>query len=192
MADLFELTALEQWRSLQQGEISPTELTEHYLARIDRLDPGLGAFVTVTAQNARARARFIETQVPKTAPLWGLPFGDKDLQQRAGVPARLGSRLMLHNIPETSDLLVQALDTAGGVSLGKTATPEFGLPSYTEPVAGAPARNPWNPALGAGGSSGGAAVAVAARMLPFAPGSDGGGSVRIPAAACGLVGLKPS
>ena len=192
MADLFELTALEQWRSLQQGEISPTDLTEHYLARIDRLNPGLGAFVTVTADNARARARFVETEVPKTAPLWGLPFGDKDLQLRAGVPARLGSRLMRDNVPESSDLLVQALDTAGGVSLGKTNTPEFGLPSYTEPVAGPPARNPWNPGLGAGGSSGGAAVAVAARMLPFAPGSDGGGSVRIPAAACGLVGLKPS
>jgi amidase len=192
MADLYELTALEQWRSLQRGDISPTDLTEHYLARIDRLNPDHGAFVTVTADAARARARHVETSVPKTAPLWGLPFGDKDLQARAGVPARYGSRLMQDNVPETSDLLVQALDTAGGISLGKTNTPEFGLPSYTEPVAGQPARNPWNPALGAGGSSGGAAVAVAARMLSFAPGSDGGGSVRIPAAACGLVGLKPS
>jgi amidase len=192
MADLFELTALEQWRELQRGEMSPTELTEHYLARIERLNPDLGAFVTVTADAAVARARFVETEVPKTAPLWGLPFGDKDLQSRAGVPARFGSRLMQHNVSDTSDLLVQALDTAGGISLGKTATPEFGLPSYTEPVAGVPARNPWNPGFGAGGSSGGAAVAVAARMLPFAPGSDGGGSVRIPAAACGLVGLKPS
>jgi amidase len=87
---------------------------------------------------------------------------------------------------------VQALDAAGGVSLGKTSTPEFGLSSYTEGLAGPPARNPWNRELGAGGSSGGAAVAVAARLLPFAPGSDGGGSIRIPAAACGLVGLKPS
>jgi amidase len=192
MADLFELTALEQWRSLQRGDISPTDLTEHYLARIDRLNPGLGAFVTVTAEAALARARHVETAVPKTAPLWGLPFGDKDLQLRAGVPARLGSRLMQHNVPVTSDQLVQALDTAGGISLGKTTTPEFGLPSYTEPIVGPAARNPWNPEFGAGGSSGGAAVAVAARMLPFAPGSDGGGSVRIPAAACGLVGLKPS
>jgi amidase len=192
MADLHELTALEQWRSLQRGDISPTDLTEHYLGRIDGLNPDLGAFVTVTADAARARARHVETDVPKTAPLWGLPFGDKDLQARAGVPARYGSRLMTDNVPAASDLLVQALDTAGGVSLGKTSTPEFGLPSYTEPVAGPAARNPWNPALGAGGSSGGAAVAVAARMLPFAPGSDGGGSVRIPAAACGLVGVKPS
>jgi amidase len=192
MADLFELTALEQWRSLQRGDISPTDLTEHYLARIDRLNPTLGAFATVTAEAALARARQVETRVPKTAPLWGLPFGDKDLQARAGVAAKLGSRLMSDNVPQTSDLLVEALDTAGGISLGKTATPEFGLPSYTEPAAGPIARNPWNREFGAGGSSGGAAVAVAARMLPFAPGSDGGGSVRIPAAACGLVGVKPS
>lgn len=192
MADLFELTALDQWRALQRAEISPTELTEHYLDRIDRLDDGLGAFVTVTRDAALARARLVESTVPKTAPLWGLPFADKDLQQRAGVPARFGSRLMRDNVPDASDRLVEALDTAGGISLGKTSTPEFGLPSYTETLAGPPARNPWDRTLGAGGSSGGAAVAVAARLLPFAPGSDGGGSVRIPAAACGLVGVKPS
>jgi len=187
-----ELTALEQWQALQNRELSPTELTEHYLARIDTLNPSLGAFVTVTADAALARARQIEAGVPRTAPLWGLPFGDKDLQLRAGVPARFGSRLFVDFVPEESDDLVQALDAAGGVSLGKTNTPEFGLPSYTESLAAAPARNPWNPSFGAGGSSGGAAVAVAARLLPFAPGSDGGGSIRIPAAACGLVGLKPS
>jgi amidase len=95
-------------------------------------------------------------------------------------------------IPEASDDIVRVLDDAGSVSLGKTTTPEFGLPSYTESLVAAPARNPLDVSLGAGGSSGGAAVAVAAGLLPFAPGSDGGGSVRIPAAACGLVGLKPS
>jgi amidase len=99
---------------------------------------------------------------------------------------------MRGHIPEVSDDLVRVLDDAGSVSLGKTSTPEFGLPSYTESLVAAPARNPWDVSLGAGGSSGGAAVAVAAGLLPFAPGSDGGGSVRIPAAACGLVGLKPS
>ena len=192
MPELHELTALEQWQALQRGEVRPIELTEHYLARIEAFNPSLGAFVTVTADAALERARHVELHVPRTAPLWGLPFGDKDLQLRAGVPARFGSRLMADFVPEESDELVQALDSAGGVSLGKTNTPEFGLPSYTESLAAPPARNPWNPALGAGGSSGGAAVAVAARMLPFAPGSDGGGSVRIPAAACGLVGVKPS
>jgi amidase len=95
-------------------------------------------------------------------------------------------------VPETSDEIVETLDAAGAISLGKTNAPEFGLPAYTESLAAPPARNPWNPELGAGGSSGGAAVAVASGMLPFAPGSDGGGSIRIPAAACGLVGLKPS
>jgi amidase len=186
------LSALDQWQSLQRGEISPVELTEHYLARIEAQNPSLGAFVTITAEAALQRARHVQDNVPRTVPLWGLPSGDKDLQLRAGVPARFGSRLMAHFVPDASDELVQALDDAGAVSLGKTNTPEFGLPSYTESLSAPPARNPWNPLLGAGGSSGGAAVAVAARLLPFAPGSDGGGSIRIPAAACGLVGLKPS
>ncbi|TFD08355.1 amidase [Cryobacterium sp. TMT1-2-2] len=192
MADPHELTALEQWQALQSREISPSELTEHYLGRIEKFNPALGAFVTVTADAARARARFVEERMPRTAPLWGLPFADKDLHLRAGVHAGFGSRLFDGYVPDQSDDLVQALDDAGGVSLGKTNTPEFGLASYTESLAAPPARTPWNLALGAGGSSGGAAVAVAARLLPFAPGSDGGGSIRIPAAACGLVGLKPS
>lgn len=192
MADPHELTALEQWQALQNREISPSELTEHYLARIEKINPMVGAFVTVTADAARARARYVEERIPRTAPLWGLPFADKDLHLRAGVSAGFGSRLFADYVPEESDDLVQALDDAGGVSLGKTNTPEFGLASYTESLAAPPARTPWNLALGAGGSSGGAAVAVAARLLPFAPGSDGGGSIRIPAAACGLVGLKPS
>jgi amidase len=130
--------------------------------------------------------------VPRTAPLWGLPFGDKDLVNRAGVPTGFGSRLMDGFVPDASDELVDVLDAAGGVSLGKTNAPEFGLPSYTESLVAPPARNPWDVSLGAGGSSGGAAAAVAAGLVPFAPGSDGGGSVRIPAAACGLVGIKPS
>lgn len=192
MAELHELTAQEQWQALQRGETSPAELTEHYLGRIERLNPELGAFVTVTADAARERARTVQRSVPRTAPLWGLPFGDKDLWLRAGVHAGFGSRLFAGFVPETSDEIVETLDAAGGVSLGKTNTPEFGLPAYTESLAAAPARNPWDPTLGSGGSSGGAAVAVASGMLPFAPGSDGGGSIRIPAAACGLVGLKPT
>ncbi|TAM67539.1 MAG: amidase [Microbacteriaceae bacterium] len=192
MAELHDLTALEQWQELQKGTLSPIELTEHYLARIERLNPELGAFVTVTADAARARAAQVAASVPTSAPLWGLPSGDKDLWLRAGVPAGFGSRLMAGYVPDTTDEIVQTLDAAGVISLGKTNAPEFGLPSYTESLAAPPARNPWNPALGAGGSSGGAAVAVSSGMLPFAPGSDGGGSVRIPAAACGLVGVKPS
>lgn len=192
MADLHELTALALWQELQSGRVSPRELAAHYLDRIERLNPELGAFVTVTRERALERADEVAERVPKTAPLWGLPSGDKDLWMRAGVPTGFGSRAMAGFVPDTSDEIVETLDAAGAVSLGKTNAPEFGLPAYTESLAAPPARNPWNPELGAGGSSGGAAVAVAAGMLPFAPASDGGGSIRIPAAACGLVGLKPS
>lgn len=192
MPELHHLTAQEQWASLQRGDVTPTELTDHYLDRIARLDPDLGAFVTVTADAARARARDIGTSVPRSAPLWGLPSADKDLVQRKGVRSTFGSRLLADFVPDVSDDLVTVLDGAGAISLGKTNTPEFGLSCYTENRVAPPARNPYDLALGAGGSSGGAAVAVAAGLLPFAPGSDGGGSIRIPAAACGLVGLKPS
>lgn len=191
-AGLHESTALELHQLLQRGEVSPSELAAHFLERIDRLGPAVGAFAHVDAERALDRARLVEREVPKTAPLWGMPLADKDLQQRAGVPARFGSRAFADFVPAESDALVRAVDRAGAVSLGKTATPEFGMPSYTEGLAFEPARDPWDLALGAGGSSGGAAAAVAAGLLPFAPGSDGGGSIRIPAASCGLVGLKPS
>lgn len=191
MFELHHLTATEQLDWLRRGEVSPLELAEHYLARIARLNPELGAFAEVTAEAARLRAVEV-TESTRALPIWGLPFADKDLVARAGVPTRYGSRARADFVPEASDELAVVLDAAGGVSLGKTSAPEFGFPSYTEPVAGPVARNPYDAALGAGGSSGGAAVAVAAGLLPFAPGSDGGGSVRIPAAATGLVGLKPS
>jgi len=199
VAELHDLTALEQLEQLRRGEVSPLDLVKHYLSRIERLDgtsdnggpDGLGAFVEVTASAARERAAALLEQ-PRALALWGLPLADKDLIDRAGVPSRYGSRAFADHVPDTSDELVETLDAAGAISLGKTSTPEFGMPSYTEPLAGRPARNPYDPALGAGGSSGGAAVAVAAGLLPVAPGSDGGGSVRIPAAATGLVGLKPS
>ncbi|MRG61739.1 amidase [Agromyces sp. CFH 90414] len=192
LADLHEYTALELHQLLQRGEVSPTEATAHFLARIERLGPVVGAFAHVDADRALERARRVEREVPKAAPLWGMPLADKDLHRRAGVPARFGSRAFAEFVPDESDDLVRDVDRAGAVSLGKTATPEFGLPSYTEGLAFEPARTPWDLSRGAGGSSGGAAAAVAAGLLPFAPGSDGGGSVRIPAASCGLVGVKPS
>lgn len=192
MSELHEYTALELHQLLQRREVSPVELARHYLDRIERLDSAVGAFATVTPHAALERARHVEEHVPTAAPLWGLPLADKDLHRRAGVRARFGSRAFADFVPDDSDELVRAVDDAGAVSLGKTATPEFGLPSYTEGLVGPPTRNPWDLALGAGGSSGGAAAAVAVGMLPFAPGTDGGGSIRIPAAACGLVGVKPS
>jgi len=193
MAQPHELTALEQFRLLKSGELGVVELTEHYLERVDRLNPIVGAFSTVTESAALQRAARLQLRPDRSGTLWGLPFGDKDLVRRRGVRTAFGSRLFADFVPDVSDEMADVLDEAGAVSLGKTATPEFGLPSYTENLADVrPTRNPYDLSLGPGGSSGGAAVAVAAGLLPFAPGSDGGGSIRIPAAACGLIGLKPS
>jgi len=189
--ELHHLTAVEQLDWLRRGEVTARELVEHYLARIERLDPELGAFAVVDADAALRRAEEVAS-LPHALALWGLPLADKALVARAGRVTDYGSRAFAGVIPEESDELATVLDDAGSVSLGATAAPEFGFPSYTEPLAGRPARNPYDLALGAGGSSGGAAVAVAAGLLPVAPGSDGGGSIRIPAAATGLVGLKPS
>ncbi|QEO10400.1 amidase [Protaetiibacter larvae] len=191
MFELHHLSAVEQLDGLRRGEFTPRELAEHYLARIERLDPALGAFAVVDADAALARADAVASS-PRAAALWGLPIADKNLVARAGRVATFGSRAFAGFVPETSDELATVLDRAEAVSLGATSAPEFGFPSYTEPLAGRPARNPYALGLGAGGSSGGAAVAVAAGLLPVAPGSDGGGSIRIPAAATGLVGLKPS
>jgi amidase len=185
-------SALELWAQLQRDQISPVELTDIVIDRAERLDPELGAFAHIAPDAARERARHVQDSQPKTDRLWGLPLADKDLTARAGMPIAWGSRVFPGTVSQRSDEIADVLDAAGAVSIGKTATPEFGLYGYTEPFDRAPARNPWDLTLGAGGSSGGAAAAVAAGILPFAPGSDGGGSIRIPAAACGLVGIKPS
>jgi len=195
MAELHDLTAIEQLAALRSREIGPLELTQHYLDRIARLDHRVGAFVEVTSDAALQRAAALAAQAESGSPvgaLWGLPFGDKDLVPRAGVPTRFGSRLHRDFVPDATGDQAAVIDEAGGVSLGKTNTPEFGLTGYTETQVAPPARDPWNPVNGAGGSSGGAAAAVAAGLLPLAPGSDGGGSIRIPAATVGIVGIKPS
>ena len=192
MLELHHLSAVEQLDLLRRGDLTPVELTEHYLGRIERLDGELGAFITVTADAALESARRVQADVPHAAALWGMPLGLKDLWATAGVRTTYGSRAFEQFVPDVSDEIATTLEGAGSVSLGKTATPEFGLASYTESLVSAPTRTPWDLSLGAGGSSGGAAVAVSAGLLPFAPASDGGGSIRIPAAATGLVGLKPS
>lgn len=191
MFELHHLTAQEQWDWLQRGDVSPTELADHYLLRIAAHEQ-LGAFSRLNWDAALVRAAHVEDSVPRSRPLWGLPLAEKELSRRRGFPASGGSRLRAGELAGNSDDLVLALDTAGSVSLGATTAPEFGLTGYTEPAGRMAARNPWELSLGAGGSSGGAAVAVAAGLLPFAPASDGGGSIRIPAASTGLVGLKPS
>jgi amidase len=195
MAELHDLTALEQAAAVRARRVSPVELVEHYLGRIDRRGAELGAFVTVTADDALARAAQAEEQVAKSdpatlPPLHGVPTAIKDLNLTAGVRTTLGSTLFADFVPPVDDNVVTLLRRAGTISLGKTNTPEFGLPCYTENAIAPPARTPWDPARSAGGSSGGAGAAVAAGLVPFAQGSDGGGSVRIPASVCGLFGIK--
>lgn len=190
MTELHELSLVELAQMLQGDAVGPLEVTRHYLARI-AAHADLGAFAEVTADAALERARQLSRATAR-GPLHGVPHADKDLVARAGVPTRYGSRSRADHVPSESDPLAVALDAAGAVNVGKTSTSEFGLTGYTEPLAGTPARDPWNPANGAGGSSGGAAVAVSAGLLPAAVGSDGGGSIRIPAATVGIVGLKPS
>lgn len=191
---LHDRTALDLRDGLRAGDLDPVAVADHFLARAAASD--LGAFATITPEAARARASALASDGPVAgAVLWGLPLADKDLGDRAGVPTGFGSRAWAGEhryVPEVSGDVARVLDAAGAVSLGKTAAPELGFPATTEPLTGPPARNPWDPGRSAGGSSGGAAVAVAAGLLPVAPGSDGGGSIRIPAAACGLVGLKPT
>jgi amidase len=195
MAELHDLTALEQAGAVRRREVSAVDLVEHCAARIAALDPQVGAFVTVTVEAAREQARAADAAVAageELPPLHGVPTGVKDLNLTEGVPTQLGSRAYAGFVPPLSDVTVERLRAAGTVSLGKTNTPEFGLPCYTETDVARPARTPWDLSRSAGGSSGGAAAAVAAGLVPFAQGSDGGGSIRIPASVCGLYGLKPA
>jgi amidase len=188
VTELHDLSALEQGAAVRRRETSSAELVDHYLARIDRLSDELGAFVTVTGDAARASA----ATVTGDGPLAGVPTAIKDLNMTAGVPTMFGSALMRDFVPDVSDEVVLRIERAGLVSLGKTNTPEFGSPCYTEPDVAPPAVTPYDTSRMAGGSSGGAAAAVAGGLVPVAQGSDGGGSIRIPASCCGLVGFKPT
>jgi amidase len=195
VTQLHDLTALEQAAAVRSGEVSPTQLVEHALARIEALDPGLGAFITVTPDRALAAAADAEARLRAGGdlpPLLGVPTAIKDLNNTAGVRTTFGSVATADFVPDVDDAVVTKLAAAGTISLGKTNTPEFGFPCYTDNELAGPARCPWDRTLLAGGSSGGAAVAVAAGMIPFAQGSDGGGSIRIPASINGLFGVKPS
>ncbi|MFJ9916193.1 amidase [Actinacidiphila glaucinigra] len=201
MAELHDLTALEQGKAIRAGEVSPTELAEHYLDRVDRHNDTLGAFITVTPAIARKQAADAESEAlaarrddrrPRLSPLHGVPVPVKDLNFVAGVRCTLGSQAYADHVPDVDDHVAAKLRAAGTVLLGKTNTPEFGLPCYTENRLAPPARTPWDLERSAGGSSGGAAAAVAGGLAPLAQGSDGGGSIRIPSSVCGLFGIKPS
>ena len=195
------MTAIEQAAAIRDGELSPVEITDHYLDRIERLNGQTGAFYTVTADLAREQATIAEklaADCRRTGdqatlpPLAGVPIPIKDLNMVAGVRMTFGSTIFGDNVATEDDYVVAELRKAGIVITGKTATPEFGLPCYTETQIGPPARTPWDLSRSAGGSSGGAAAAVSAGLAPAAQGSDGGGSIRIPASVCGLFGIKPS
>ncbi len=182
------LDATAQAELIRAGQVRPIELTDAAIARVEALNPKVGAFVTTFFERAREAAR---GELPEGR-FRGVPYAIKDLSNYAGTRTTMGSRLFAENIAEENTPIVQRALDSGMVILGKTNTPEFGLVTSTEPLLFEPARNPWNLDRTTAGSSGGAAAAVAAGMLPFAQASDGGGSIRLPASACGVFGLKPS
>jgi amidase len=198
MTQIHDLTVLELAGAIRRRELSPSEITGHYLDRIERLNAEVGAFYTVTADLARDQASRAEKAVAQAddpnelPPLTGVPIPIKDMNMVAGVRETLGSLVYEDNVPDQDDHVTATLRAAGAVITGKTATPEFGLPCYTETRIGPPARTPWDLSRSAGGSSGGAGAAVASGLAPAAQGSDGAGSIRIPASVCGLFGLKPT
>jgi amidase len=176
---------------VRSGEASPSELVDEAIARVERLDPTINAVIHERFEAARRDAR---GELPD-GPFRGVPFLVKDLGcEMAGEPHTQGNRALRDaGVRATTDsFLYQSIRGAGFVTLGRTNTPELGGTITTEPVAFGPSRNPWNPDHSTGGSSGGSAAAVAAGMVPMAHASDGGGSIRVPASECGLVGLKPS
>lgn len=195
MAELYELTAREQRDLVLTREVSAIELLEAHLAHIDAVNPALNAIVTLVPEHARDQARQVDEKLAAgddPGILAGLPVAHKDLTLTRGIRTTFGSRLYADFIPDQSDLIVDRLNSAGAVTIGKTNTPEWGAGSQTfNDVFGA-TRNPWDTSKTCGGSSGGAAVALAARMLPIADGSDMGGSLRNPASFCHVVGFRVS
>ncbi|MGZ4794673.1 MAG: amidase [Acidimicrobiia bacterium] len=189
-SELAALDATAHAELVARGDATPTELVDAAIARIEATNPELNAVIHPLFEQARARAAG-----PLAGPFAGVPMVVKDLDgQLAGAPLHLGNRLLkeIGYVADASSHLFDKLEQAGFVIVGKTNTPEFGLQTTTEPHAYGATRNPWDPTRGPGGSSGGSAAAVAAGLVPVAHAGDGGGSIRIPASECGLVGLKPA
>lgn len=182
-----EWDAVETARRISSGEVTAFEVTNAAIARAQASDAALNAIVTPTYDTAREAAT-----AGQSGPFAGVPTFIKDLEDVAGVRTQFGSRAFSENIAARTSAFADAYGNAGVISLGKSSTPEFGLTATTEPLVDGPTRNPWNLDHSTGGSSGGAAALVAAGVVPMAHASDGGGSIRIPASCCGLVGLKPS
>ena len=192
---IWQLAATELARRIRAKEVSSRDVVSAHLDRIAQVNPAVNAIVTVVADKAMERARLADDALARgeaIGPLHGLPIAHKDLQITRGVRTTFGSPIYADFVPAEDSLLVERIGRAGAILVGKTNTPEFGAGSQTfNPVFGA-TRNPYDITKTCGGSSGGAAVAVACGMLPLADGSDMGGSLRNPASFCGVVGMRPS
>src|SRR5580700_3102509 len=195
-SELHEMTAVELSEAFRSGEASPVEAAEACLGRIDALDSAINAFCLVDHEETIAQADASEARWQDGAPLSaldGVPVAIKDLLLTKGWATRRGSLTVDHHGPWTEDApSVARLREAGAVLVGKTTTPEFGWKGSTDSPLTGITRNPWNKAKTPGGSSGGSSAALAARFTPLAMGTDGGGSIRIPASLSGVYGLKPS
>src|SRR5580698_5561194 len=190
--EVANLDATDQAELVRRGAVSPLELVEAAIARIEKINPQLNAVITPLYDQARATAR--RGKLPD-GPFVGVPFLLKDLVcASGGDPIHNGMRLLrdLRNVAPYDTYLAAKFKAAGFITVGKTNTPELGLNGATEPEAYGATHNPWNLGHSTGGSSGGSAAAVAARMVPVAHANDGGGSIRVPASECGILGLKPS
>lgn len=187
--------AVEVAAAIRRREVSPVEVTEHFLRRIEERNPELNAIVWIDPEASLVEARRAEKAVTSGAdlgPLHGVPFPVKDLTVAAGQPCYFGSLGLDESVQTVDEPVIAALRAAGATLLGRSHAPEAGTMTVSETARFGIARNPWNPEFSPGGSSGGAAAALAAGFAPFAHASDGGGSIRVPASSCGLVGLKPS
>lgn len=193
--DLIWKTAAELGALYRAKQTSPQEVIEAVVARMDEVDSALNVMVTTTADSALEEARAATERFRRgedLPPLFGIPITVKDLTDTAGVRTTYGCVAYAEHVPEHDAIAWQRLKKQGVILLGKTTTPEFGLLGVTESKLTGATGNPWDPTRNAGGSSGGAAAAVAAGVGPLAWGSDGGGSIRVPASLCGVVGIKPS
>ena len=189
------LTARELVSRLHQKQVSAREVMTAHLARIEQVNPTLNAIVTLTPETALADADAADAALMRgqtVGPLHGLPIAHKDLFLTAGIRTTFGSRAFADHVPDDTTLIVERERQAGAITIGKTNTPEFGAGSQTFNEVFGATRNPYDQTKTCGGSSGGAAVALAAGMLPIADGSDIGGSLRNPASFCNVVGFRPS
>jgi aspartyl-tRNA(Asn)/glutamyl-tRNA(Gln) amidotransferase subunit A len=195
VTDLTRLPASELRERIAAKKVSPVDLTEAVLTRAEKLQPVLNCFITIAAEQARAAARAAEQAVMDGKPLGllhGIPFAAKDLVNTAGMRTTFGSLLHEKNVPTEDAVAAARMKSAGAILFGKTTTPEYGHKALTDAPLFGRTRNAWSARHTSGGSSGGAAVAVAAGIGPIGIATDGGGSTRIPAAANGMVGLKQS